>query len=188
MIFILQVDWLSSSHVSYSSLHSKCLYVDNLPPQYRDMTTFRNIFSAVKNPPYCQIAMKNGVIQNWGLVEFFDAESAEMTQQQVQGRDLQGYKMRVSFCIPGVNAINIYMAVVNAKEDPSVSKKALLDEAPSSSVYSQLQKLATQNPACEYQTFMNNIILHGKISCNKMLFLNFKAFKHFLLSNKLPFP
>ena len=29
--------------------------------------------------------MKNGVIQNWGLVEFFDSDSAELTQEKVQG-------------------------------------------------------------------------------------------------------
>ena len=92
--------------------------------------------------------MKNGVIQNWGLVEFFDAASAEVTQEKVEGHLLQGRKLRVSFCIPGVNAINIYMAVVNAKDDTK-AKKALLEDTPSSSVYTQLQKLASQNPACK---------------------------------------
>ena len=149
-MFWFQVDWLSSTHINYSQLHSKCLYIDNLPANYRDMNTFRNIFSVVKNPPYCQIAMKNGVIQNWGLVEFFDSNSAEVTQQKLNGHSLKGQKIRVHYCIPGVNAINIYMAVVNAKEE--TNKKALLEDTPSSSVYSQLQKLASQNPACKYLT------------------------------------
>ena len=147
-MFWFQVDWLSSTHINYSQLHSKCLYIDNLPANYRDMNTFRNIFSVVKNPPYCQIAMKNGVIQNWGLVEFFESSSAEVTQQKLNGHNLKGQKIRVHYCIPGVNAINIYMAVVNAKEE--TNKKALLEDTPSSSVYSQLQKLASQNPACKY--------------------------------------
>ena len=147
-MFWFQVDWLSSTHINYSQLHSKCLYIDNLPANYRDMNTFRNIFSVVKNPPYCQIAMKNGVIQNWGLVEFFESSSAEVTQQKLNGHSLRGQKIRVHYCIPGVNAINIYMAVVNAKEE--TNKKALLEDTPSSSVYSQLQKLAAQNPACKY--------------------------------------
>ena len=147
-MFWSQVDWLSSTHINYSQLHSKCLYIDNLPSNYRDMNTFRNIFSVVKNPPYCQIAMKNGVIQNWGLVEFFESSSAEVTQQKLNGHSLRGQKIRVHYCIPGVNAINIYMAVVNAKEE--TNKKALLEDTPSSSVYSQLQKLAAQNPACKY--------------------------------------
>ena len=37
------------------SLHSKCLYVDQLPPDYRDMGEFRRLFSAVVSPPYCQV-------------------------------------------------------------------------------------------------------------------------------------
>ena len=37
------------------SLHSKCLYVDRLPKDYRDMGEFRRLFSAVVNPPYCQV-------------------------------------------------------------------------------------------------------------------------------------
>ena len=51
------------------------------------------------------------------------------------------------YCIPGVNAINIYMSVVSAPEH--VSKKGLIDEVPSTSVYTQLNKLANQNPACK---------------------------------------
>ena len=129
------------------------------------MAAFRNIFSTIKNPPYCQIAMKNGVIQNWGLVEFFDAETAELTQEKVQGHELNGFKIRVSFCIPGVNAINIYMAVVNAKDDVK-TKKALLEDAPSSSVYTQLQKLAAQNPACKFYNYFTLLLVLCNIFVN----------------------
>ena len=51
----LQADWVSSTHISLRQLHSKCLYVDRLPPNYRDMANYRKIFSVVKNPPYCQV-------------------------------------------------------------------------------------------------------------------------------------
>jgi len=152
--FSIQADWLNSTHISFKQLHSKCLYVDNLPPNYRDMTTYRKIFSVIKNPPYCQIAMRNGVIQDWGLVEFFDSEEAEKTQEELNGYNLKGHNIRVHYCIPGVNAINIYMKVVNAPSD--TKKKALLEDAPSSSVYSQLQKLASQNPV--FAQNLQNII------------------------------
>lgn len=56
---------------------------------------------------------------------------------------------RVHYCIPGINAINIHMKVVNTPAEPG-RKKALLEDAPSSSVYSQLQKLTAQNPVCEW--------------------------------------
>ncbi|QQP39030.1 Uncharacterized protein FKW44_019784, partial [Caligus rogercresseyi] len=140
---VLDCDWLNSGRITLVSLHSKCLYVNHLPQNYRDMGEFRKRFSVVKNPPYCQIAMKNGVIQNWGLVEFFDHEEAEETRDRMNGVRIHNTPIRVHYCIPGVNAINIYMQVVNAPE----KKKALLHDAPSANVYSQLQKLAKQNPS-----------------------------------------
>ena len=92
--------------------------------------------------------MRNGVLQDWGLVEFFDSMETEKTQQRLHGYSLQGNRIRVQYCIPGVNAINIYMSVVNA---PETSKKGLIDEVPNSSVYSQVQKLSLQNPACKFK-------------------------------------
>lgn len=52
---VLCCDWLDSTHVTFESLHSKCLYVDRLPPNFRDMGEFRKIFSSIVNPPYCQV-------------------------------------------------------------------------------------------------------------------------------------
>jgi len=53
----------------------------------------------------------------------------------------------VHFCVPGVSAMSIYMQAVNAP--PETNRKALLNDAPSANVYSQLQKLTQQNPSCE---------------------------------------
>ncbi len=58
-----------------------------------------------------QIAMPKGVIQDWGLVEFFDPADTEETQRQLHGHVLQGHAIRVHYCVPGTNAINIYMQV-----------------------------------------------------------------------------
>ena len=55
--------------------------------------------------------MTKGVVQDWGLVEFFDANDTESTQIALQGYILQGHSIRVHYCIPGVNAINIHMRV-----------------------------------------------------------------------------
>ena len=55
--------------------------------------------------------MPKGVIQDWGLVEFFDPMDTETTQAARNGYPIQGKHIRVHFCIPGVNAINIYMQV-----------------------------------------------------------------------------
>lgn len=55
----LVCDWLDNNHITYDSLHSKCLYIDNLPKSFRDMSEFRKIFAKVVNPPYCQVSLPN---------------------------------------------------------------------------------------------------------------------------------
>ena len=54
--WILCCDWLDSSHITFDSLHSKCLYVYKLPKDFRDMGEFRKVFGSVVNPPYCQVS------------------------------------------------------------------------------------------------------------------------------------
>ncbi len=180
---VAECDWLSASRITFASLHSKALYVENLPPGYRDVQEYKRIFSAVLKPPYCQIVMVKGVIQDWGLVEFEGQADAEETQRRTNGYLLQGYPLRVHYCVPGTNAINIFMQVrrersliriilgtsceggcwrhftlvthfflllSQAVNAPAGNKrKALLNDTPSANVYSQLQKLAQQNPNCE---------------------------------------
>ena len=55
--------------------------------------------------------MPKGVIQDWGLVEFFDPIDTETTQAARNGYPIRGNPIRVHVCSPGVNAINIYMQV-----------------------------------------------------------------------------
>ena len=116
-VYKLDCDWLNSSHISFASLHSKALYVDHLPPNFRDLTEFRKLFGVVKQPPYCQIAMPKGVIQDWGLVEFFDPNDSEETQRETNLTLFHDRRIRVHFCIPGVNAINIYMQVFSSLQN-----------------------------------------------------------------------
>ena len=83
---------------------------------------------------------------------------------------------RVHYCIPGINAINIHMKVVNSPMEGTGKKKALLEDAPSSNVYSQLQKLTSQNPVCEYhpsfvQIESSSSVFCGGISTQKHAFL-----------------
>lgn len=68
--------WLKEGTHKLESLNSKVLYVDQLPPGFRDLAQFRRMFSTVVTPPYCQIAQKNGVLQSWGLVEYNTAQEA----------------------------------------------------------------------------------------------------------------
>ncbi len=116
------------------------------------MAAFRKAFSEEAKPPYCQIAMKNGVIQRWGLVEYATAEEAEAALERTNGIKLgdgdDGEEgIRVQFCTPGVRAINIYMDFVNNPMDSIVNrdKRALLEEAPSSKARHFFPKLLYSN-------------------------------------------
>lgn len=152
----LACDWLDTSIVTVAGLHSKLLYVDCLPGGFRDMSQFRTLFSQVANPPYCQIALKGGAPQDWGLVEFSQAQEAEDTLRVLDGKLFHNSPIRVAFFIPGVRAINIYMKLLN-DTCQNKGKAALLPEPPSDTVFHQLQNLTKQNPAFVHS--LQNIIL-----------------------------
>eukprot|EP00090_Calanus_glacialis_P028706 TRINITY_DN46070_c0_g1_i1.p1 TRINITY_DN46070_c0_g1~~TRINITY_DN46070_c0_g1_i1.p1 ORF type:complete len:666 (-),score=138.11 TRINITY_DN46070_c0_g1_i1:710-2707(-) len=138
--------WIKEGTHQLADLHSKVIYVDLLPTGFRDLAQFRKMFARIVTPPYCQIAQKNGVIQEWGLVEYNSAEEAETTMDALHDATLDDTKIRVQYCIPNIHAINIYMSFVNNPLDNRVEKKALMDDCPSKDVYSQLQSLSKQNP------------------------------------------
>ena len=88
---------------------------------------------------------------------------------------------------------------VNAPPDPK--KKALLNDQPTANVYSQLQKLTSQNPACKYclhlkfaqldeiTTYLRNKTLILQISISIKLLKIFKAsfktkFRHYHPANQ----
>nr|CAD7194417.1 unnamed protein product [Timema douglasi] len=148
-------DWLDSSHVTFESLHSKCLYVDKLPKDFRDMGEFRKVFSSVVNPPYCQIALKNGCPQDWGLVEFATSEDAETAQTTLNKYSLRGHNIRIMYYIPGVRAINLYLKLLNDSANKG-KELGLLPDPPAPAVFQQLQNLSKQNPV--FAQSLQNII------------------------------
>ena len=58
--------------------------------------------------------MVRGVIQDWGLVEFFEPEDTEATQMKLNGRRIRDQQIRIQYCIPGVRAINIHNEVTTS--------------------------------------------------------------------------
>ncbi|RZF42053.1 hypothetical protein LSTR_LSTR006646 [Laodelphax striatellus] len=159
----LVCDWLDSSHVTFESLQSKCLYVDRLPKDFRDMGEFRKIFSPIVNPPYCQIALKNGCPQDWGLVEFSNWEDAEVAQSTLNGYNLRGQQIRISYYIPGVHAINLYLKLLN-EPGPKVKTGGLLPDPSRQVIIQSLQNLFNQNPI--FAQNLQNIIL-GQIQASQ---------------------
>ena len=61
-----------------------------------------------------QIELVKGVIQDWGLVEFFEPEDTEATQMKLNGRRIRDQPIRIQYCIPGVRAINIHNEVTTS--------------------------------------------------------------------------
>ncbi|VVC45122.1 RNA recognition motif domain [Cinara cedri] len=180
----LVCDWLDGSHITYDSLHSKCLYVDNLPKSFRDMSEFRKIFAKVVNPPYCQIALKNGCPLDWGLVEYNTAEDAERAQSELNGHTLRGHNIRITYYIPGVRAINLFLKLLN---EPSKSKcGGLLPDPPQEVIEQSLQNLSKQNPI--FAQNLQNIIFN-QIKASQMGpddFNDPKLRSHLLNSKKVP--
>ncbi|XP_022187267.2 LOW QUALITY PROTEIN: ribonucleoprotein PTB-binding 1-like [Nilaparvata lugens] len=158
----LVCDWLDSSHVTFESLQSKCLYVDRLPKDFRDMGEFRKIFSPIVNPPYCQIALKHGCPQDWGLVEFSNWEDAEVAQSTLNGYTLRGQQIRISYYIPGVHAINLYLKLLN-DPGPKVKTGGLLPDPSRQVIIQSLQNLFNQNPI--FAQNLQNIIM-GQIQAS----------------------
>lgn len=153
----LVCDWLDSSHLTLKSLHSKCLYVDKLPNNFRDMGEFRKVFAKVVNPPYCQIALRNGCPLDWGLVEYLTPEDAELAQASCNNYPLRNQPIRVVFYIPGVRAINLYLRLLN--DMPPRGKSAgLLPDPSGQSIVMSIQNLSKQNPI--FAQNLKNIILH----------------------------
>ena len=62
MSYSLNCDWLSSSHITFKSLHSKALLVERLPPGYRDLKEFRNICSVVQKPAFSNVSFISDMI------------------------------------------------------------------------------------------------------------------------------
>ncbi|CAG0881171.1 unnamed protein product [Cyprideis torosa] len=146
----LVCDWLDSCVVGFQDLHSRCLKVEGLPDNFRDMTELRRVMSAVVSPPYCQIALKSGKPLDFGLVEFTSAEDAERTLLARQGFPFHGSRLRISFFIPGLRGINIYMKLLQEpRNDPDTP---LMSKLPTDIVTKQLQALSRQNP-----TFVQNL-------------------------------
>jgi len=50
---------------------------------------------------------------DWGLVEYATAEDAERAQSELNGHTLRGHHIRITYYIPGVRAINLFLKLLN---------------------------------------------------------------------------
>lgn len=154
----LVCDWLDSSHLSFKSLHSTCLYVDRLPRQFRDMGEFRAIFEKIVRPPYCQIALRNGCPLDWGLVEYLSPDDAELAQTSCNNYRLRNQLIRVVYFIPGVRAITLMLNLLDTPSSRVTKSTGLLPDPTGQSIRASIENLSKQNPI--FAENLKNIIIH----------------------------
>ena len=55
---VLHCDFLEPDVVSFEDLHSRCLFIDHLPPSFDDAAELRDIFSRVVEPQYFEVFLE----------------------------------------------------------------------------------------------------------------------------------
>lgn len=108
----IHCDWLEHNLVNYADLYPRCLYVGNLPTTFCDIYAFRQLFTTVASPTYCQLSIVNGVPQGFGVVEFRLHEDARKTKELLHGHCLNGNRLNILFTSPGVSAYKLYNRII----------------------------------------------------------------------------
>nr|XP_008174237.1 ribonucleoprotein PTB-binding 1 isoform X3 [Chrysemys picta bellii] len=153
----LYVHWTDVNQLTVDLVHSKCLCVGKLPPNYSDLEELRQVFSAVSAPTFCQLAYgQDGQLKGFAVLEYESAEIAEMVQQATDGLPLAGNHVRVSFCAPGPPGRSMLAALIAAQATALNRGKGLLPEP---NILQILNSLG--NPA-SIQLLLNPL-LHGAV-------------------------
>ncbi|XP_062618535.1 ribonucleoprotein PTB-binding 1-like isoform X1 [Saccostrea cucullata] len=126
----IHCDFLDKSLSSYRKLNSKCLFVDNLPKDFTNTSEFRDVFSALSSPLYCQIVMKDGKSLGYGIIEYRSWQEAEKSERHLNGHKILDVPMRITYCIPGISAVTICSRLMSKFDNPAdnVCKPSLLPD------------------------------------------------------------
>ncbi|CAM5169808.1 unnamed protein product [Eretmochelys imbricata] len=154
----LYVHWTDVNQLTVDLVHSRCLSVGKLPPNYHDLEELRQVFSAISAPTFCQLAYgQDGQLKGFAVLEYESAEIAELVQQATDGLPLAGNHIRVSFCAPGPPGRSMLAALTAAQVTALNRGKGLLPEP---NILQILNSLG--NPA-SIQLLLNPL-LHGAVS------------------------
>uniref|UniRef100_A0A4W3K5S4 Ribonucleoprotein, PTB binding 1 n=2 Tax=Callorhinchus milii TaxID=7868 RepID=A0A4W3K5S4_CALMI len=125
----LYVHWTDVNQLTMDLLHSKCLCVDKLPHDYKDLEQLTLAFSQVQKPVFCQLAQgPDGQFRGFAVLEYETAEQAEEVQRSVDGLHLDGNHIRVLFCAPGPPGRSMLPALIAAQATAMNRGKGLLPE------------------------------------------------------------
>ncbi|XP_059848296.1 ribonucleoprotein PTB-binding 1 isoform X2 [Hypanus sabinus] len=151
----LYVHWTDVNQLTLDLMHSKCLCVDKLPHDYKDLQEITEIFSDVYQPTYCQLAQgPDGQFRGFAIVEYETADIAEEVQQELDGICIGGNHVRVSFCAPGPPGRSMLPALIAAQAMAMNRGKGLLPEP------NPMQILNSLNNPATLQLLLNPLI-HG---------------------------
>lgn len=151
----LYVHWTDVNQLTFDLTHSKCLCVDKLPHDYKDLEGLSQNFSSLHQPTYCQLAQgTDGQFRGFAVVEYETADKAEDVQQEMDGIWVGGNHIRVSFCAPGPPGRSMLPALIAAQAMAMNRGKGLLPEP------NPVQILNSLNNPATLQLLLNPLI-HG---------------------------
>ncbi|XP_067829056.1 ribonucleoprotein PTB-binding 1 isoform X2 [Heptranchias perlo] len=151
----LYVHWTDVNQLTLDLIHSKCLCVDKLPHDYKDLQALSQAFSCVHQPTYCQLAQgPDGQFRGFAVLEYEAADDAEEVQQEMDGLWVGGNHVRVSFCAPGPPGRSMLPALIAAQAMAMNRGKGLLPEP------NPVQILNSLNNPATLQLLLNPLI-HG---------------------------
>ncbi|XP_069783542.1 ribonucleoprotein PTB-binding 1 isoform X2 [Narcine bancroftii] len=151
----LYVHWTDVNQLTLDLMHSKCLCVDKLPHDYKDLQGLQETFSSVYQPTYCQLAQgPDGQFRGFAVVEYETADKTEELQQALDGMWVGGNHVRVSFCVPGPPGRSMLPALIAAQAMAMNRGKGLLPEP------NPVQILNSLNNPATLQLLLNPLI-HG---------------------------
>uniref|UniRef100_UPI00398EF6E8 ribonucleoprotein PTB-binding 1 isoform X2 n=1 Tax=Pristiophorus japonicus TaxID=55135 RepID=UPI00398EF6E8 len=151
----LYVHWTDVNQLTLDLIHSKCLCVDKLPHDYKDLQALSQAFSSIYQPTYCQLAQgPDGQFRGFAVVEYENSDDAEDVQQEMDGLWVDGNHIRVSFCAPGPPGRSMLPALIAAQAMAMNRGKGLLPEP------NPVQILNSLNNPATLQLLLNPLI-HG---------------------------
>ncbi|XP_048845332.1 ribonucleoprotein PTB-binding 2-like isoform X2 [Brienomyrus brachyistius] len=125
----LMVQWADINQLTAAHLHSKCLCVDKLPPDFCNAEKLAQILGKRHSPVFCQLAQDEGShVRGFAVVEYETAEQAEDVLMDMDRQLLGGHEIRVSFCAPGTSGRSTLAALIAAQGVMSNSRRGLLPE------------------------------------------------------------
>ncbi|KAM5148126.1 ribonucleoprotein PTB-binding 2-like [Mantella aurantiaca] len=141
--FTLFAQWVDVNQLTADFIHSKCLCVDKLSKDYSNSDELTQIFSSLHKPVFYQLADWTGKKQQhmdelaededgysggFAVVEYESSRQAEEMRDCMDGVNVKGSKIQVSYCAPGSPGRSMLATLMAAQGMLQNNRKGLLPE------------------------------------------------------------